>query len=309
MAVSAGVDAVIVAAGVEGGIRLTVDLNLNDSPTPDGKLRIDEIWQHLQNPICMFDVSGSLDAFLAVWVRVGFWIFDRTFRLEIVNVRLLDFSFSCDPQQTSPLQANLADVEGGVLWLNMGVRAGLRHIQDTEKNEKFVVRQLTSGPPYRFSITAFGAYEEETANSVAANAGDGDDEISLEASTDANNTIIPFTAQAVLDGGTGNDRLRSGGGNDILTGGPEDPAGDQPDNDKINGGAGDDILSGGYGDDVLSGEIGNDTLNGGRGNDALMGGPGADIMDGGADDDELTGGPGTVPYPDSGDTLLRRRRQ
>ena len=228
VAVSAGVDAVIVAAGVEGGIRLTVDLNLNDSPTPDGKLRIDEIWKHIQNPICLFDVSGSLDAFLAVWVRVGFWIFDRTFRFEIVNVRLLDFSFSCDPQQTSPLQANLADVEGGVLWLNIGVRAGLRHIQDTEKNEKFVVRQLTSGPPYRFSITAFGAYEEETANSVAANAGDGDDEISLEAYTDANNNIIHFTAQAVLDGGTGNDRLRSGGGNDILTGGPEDPPATSP---------------------------------------------------------------------------------
>jgi Ca2+-binding RTX toxin-like protein len=303
VAVNAGVDAVVVAAGVEGGIRLTVDLNLNDSPTPDGKLRIDEIRKHLQNPICMFDMSGSLDAFLAIWARVGFQLFERTFRLEIVNVRLLDFSFSCDPQQTVPLPANLADVVDGVLWLNMGVRASLRHIQDAEKNEKFVVRQLTSAPPYRFSIIAFGAYEEETANSVAANAGDGDDEISLEASTDANNNIIPFTAQAVLDGGTGNDRLRSGDGNDSLTGGPEDPAGDQPDNDKINGGAGDDTLNGGYGQDVLSGEIGNDTINGGRGNDTLMGGPGADIMDGGADDDELTGGPGTVPYRDLGDTL------
>ena len=40
----------------------------------------------------MFDVSGALDAFLAVWVRIGFWIFSKTFRFEIVNVRLLDFT-------------------------------------------------------------------------------------------------------------------------------------------------------------------------------------------------------------------------
>ena len=40
----AAVTVVIASAGIVAGLRITVDLNLNDSPEPDGKLRIEEIF-------------------------------------------------------------------------------------------------------------------------------------------------------------------------------------------------------------------------------------------------------------------------
>ena len=68
----AGVDLGFAAAGLDGGVTFTVDLNLDDRPEPDGKLRIDEVIDRISNPICLFDVSGRLEAFLGAWVRVGF---------------------------------------------------------------------------------------------------------------------------------------------------------------------------------------------------------------------------------------------
>ncbi|MDH4291920.1 MAG: hypothetical protein OEV56_04865, partial [Dehalococcoidia bacterium] len=60
---SASVEFANVSGGVEGGIQLTVDMNLKD-PNCDGKLRIDEVYDRLAQPICMFDVSGRIEAFL-----------------------------------------------------------------------------------------------------------------------------------------------------------------------------------------------------------------------------------------------------
>ena len=77
-----------------------------------------------------------------------------------------------------------------------------------------------------------------------------------------------------IDGGDGNDRIRSGSGNDNLTGGLGD--------DRITGGRGDDVIDGGAGDDRLRGQSGNDTLNGGDDDDTLIGGRGDDLLDGGA---------------------------
>ncbi len=298
---SAALDAVIVAAGVEGGIRLTVDLNLNDSPDPDGKLRIEEIFDKLQNPICLFDVSGRLEAFLNAFVRVGFSFFSKTFRIKIANVVLLDFSHSC-----SPPQPDLATVQNGNLVLNMGsqARRDARHILTDEINESFVVRQLNAEGT-KFSISAFGAYEEETISAggkIIANADDGDDSISLEAGVDPDGNTIPFTARAEFNGGDGNDSFKTGAGADLLNGG----AG----SDSLNGGGGNDTINGDADDDVLSGEIGDDTLSGGDGNDVILGGAGADTLNGNAGDDSLNGGPGsntpTSPgnNPDLGDTII-----
>ena len=290
----AGVELLIVSAGVEGGIRLTVDLNLNDSPEPDGKLRIQEIFNKLANPICLFDISGKLEAFLGAYVRIGFAFFSKTWRITIANITLLDFSVNlCEPPK--PV---LAEVSGTTLILNMGslARRQARKVAVDTVDEKVVVRQLTVGLPGKFSVSAYGVYQEYSGiNAIQANADDGNDTISLEAGTDAMSHTVPFIAPATLDGGGDADQIRSGGGNDTLNGGSG--------TDTINGGDGADAINGGGDDDVLSGENGIDTIHGNDGNDVINGGPGGDYLYGDAGDDDLHGGPATDANPDGADTM------
>ena len=87
----AAVTVVIASAGIVAGLRITVDLNLNDSPEPDGKLRIEEIFNKLQNPICLFDVSGKLEAFIKAFVELNLFITSLRFDFTILELELLNF--------------------------------------------------------------------------------------------------------------------------------------------------------------------------------------------------------------------------
>ncbi len=91
-------------------------------------------------------------------------------------------------------------------------------------------------------------------------------------------TPVPFDLRRVIEGGTGNDRLRGSrridalvghAGNDRLYGFGEDDVLDGGDgHDRLYGYQGDDLLFGGAGDDLLVGDEGNDTYvidNGGTG--------------------------------------------
>ena len=122
------------------------------------------------------------------------------------------------------------------------------------------------------------------AGRVYVYAGEGNDYVKCYSS---------LTRNAVIDGGSGNDRLYGGSGNDTLRGGSG--------NDRLYGGKGDDLLDGGtgndslygsYGDDVLLGGSGNDRLYGSRDNDSLDGGDGADRLYGSSGNDSLSGGEG-----------------
>ncbi|HEX6290153.1 MAG TPA: calcium-binding protein [Herpetosiphonaceae bacterium] len=290
---AAGVDLGLVAAGVDGGIQLTVGMNLNDSPNPDGKLRIDEVVEKIKNPVCLFDISGKLEAFLGAFVRIGIGFFKKTFRFDIVRVTLIDFTVDL----CKPANPNLADKVGDDLVLKIGPNAGGRGVAVDEKNEEIIVRQLDAAGT-RFGVSAFGVYEEVTIKAggrILGDGGDGNDAISLEPGAEANGDPIPFTARAVLSGGSGSDRIKAGDGNDTLNG--------NDDSDRINGGGGVDTIDGGAGDDVLSGELGDDTIHGGSGNDSLIGGPGTDTLNGNEDDDSVIGGPSTDANPDLGDTV------
>lgn len=219
----------------------------------------------------------------------------------------------------------LARNENGNLVLLMGPRASERGVAQDEKNETFVVRQLDAEGS-RFSVTAFGIYDEETitpGGRVIADAGDGNDSIILEPFSSTFGGIVSFTARAFLEGGDGDDQLTSAAGLDVLNGGSG--------NDTIKGGAGEDTLNGGSGNDLILGETeddtliggpgddqlfgnagddqlfgdeqvacsdigqdsgGNDTLHGGLGNDQLLGGAGNDTLRGDAGDDTLCGNAG-----------------
>ncbi|MQA61466.1 MAG: calcium-binding protein [Actinophytocola sp.] len=99
IAAGAAVSAIIIKVGIEGGLRLTINFYWND-PNNDGKFRVLEFGAvALNNPMCLFKMSGKLALFLRVYITLGVSIFSVTFSFELANVTLLDFSVTpdCDP--------------------------------------------------------------------------------------------------------------------------------------------------------------------------------------------------------------------
>jgi Ca2+-binding RTX toxin-like protein len=298
------VSVAIISVGVRGEIILTTNLDLDDRPNPDGKLRIEEIINRLSNPICLFIVSGQIDAALSAFVEIDLFFFTKRFSIEIVRITLLKFEVKCEPEVP-----NLADVTSGGngLILNVGARSGNRNIQENVEDEKFVVRQMedvTTGEnagKTRFSISAFGIKEDEYLNTAAVNAGtavaeahgqNGDDSFAFlagggnegTANDTADVSLNEFEPKVDADGEGGNDEITSGQANDDVTGGPG--------NDRLLTGAGVDTIDGGSEHDSIDAGAGNDVdVVGGPGNDTMNGGPGADTMDGQADDDNMSAGP------------------
>jgi Ca2+-binding RTX toxin-like protein len=107
IAAGAEVSAVIIKVGIEGGVGLTISFLWND-PNNDGKFRISEFLQTaLNNPICLFTVSGQIDVFLKLFVTIGFEPFAISFDFTIVDVTLLDFSVAPDCTPPPPQLAGL----------------------------------------------------------------------------------------------------------------------------------------------------------------------------------------------------------
>lgn len=89
-----------------------------------------------------------------------------------------------------------------------------------------------------------------------------------------------------IDGGAGDDTIKSSEGHDILSGGLGDDTIEAGDGyNRLDGGAGDDTLASGEDNDVLIGGAGDDTLQSGAGDDTLSGGISDDRLEGGAGDD------------------------
>ncbi|HEU5083458.1 MAG TPA: calcium-binding protein [Acidimicrobiales bacterium] len=330
-AVGAAVDLVIVKAGVEAGVRATLDLNLHDggftNPIPpenlDGKLRIDEIIQFLAgNPICLFDVSGKLEAFIRLFVTIDLFLFSATFKQTIVNLVLLELD-NITAELCEPPPPVLGAKDGNVLVLNMGERADQRNYDEGNKDEKFVVRQLSEGTSgVKVSVTAFGIVQEyEGIDKVVGSGFDGKDSITTEhgalsgtcqpdgttvdppigigcdggtADTDDDadpgdtvTKLIPFSIPVSFCGGAGQDTLGGGTAADELIGDGKLSGADCVANDS---GADDvDKVTGGSGDDDIWGDVGDDDLNGEAGDDEIWGGAGADQITGGIGRDQLRG--------------------
>ena len=327
----AGVDIGFAAAGIDGGITLTVDFNLDDRPEPDGKLRLDEVVNKISNPICLFDVSGKLEAFLGAWVRVGFEWFSKSWRFDILRITLLEFSAACTPPAPAPAAKN-----GGTLTVNIGslARRKLRNFNTGEEVENVVIRQLSlpdGNGAATLSVSLMGFIETYPAISHLIVDGDTDnDSISMQSGAVR---LVPTScvppgkilktcsvsgkpctstpecgaletcAEPTPDANgkvdciipfTVRATVTGGAGDDrISAGAGNDRLFGGPGNDKISGGDGDDTIHGNGGDDVLSGDRGNDTIHGHAGNDIITGGPGADTLYGEAGDDDINGGPQT----------------
>ena len=139
--------------------------------------------------------------------------------------------------------------------------------------------------------------------------GNGDDYLYDRDFENLPTTILGFSGDDSIVGGTNNDTLYGGFGDDTISGGAGNDyiAGEYGD-DRLNGGSGDDILSGGFGDDYISGGEGNDIIYGGFGNDCIYGEAGDDKIYGGAGNDTLQGGAGNDTYyfglGDGNDTII-----
>jgi len=109
--------------------------------------------------------------------------------------------------------------------------------------------------------------------------GAGNDVLNLTYTFDniAGTPDTPYTDNANIDGGTGDDVVWSGLGNDVISGG--------------GGGGGSEILYGGGGNDLIVGSSGAfNNISGDSGNDELYGGSSRDAIAGGSDDDTAFGG-------------------
>ncbi|MDQ4041755.1 MAG: hypothetical protein M3141_08395, partial [Actinomycetota bacterium] len=315
----------IFKVGIRGEIIFTTALDLHEDDPQDGKLRIEEIISRLSNPLCLFDVTGKIEAALSAFVEIDLFLTSIEFSIEIVRITLLEFNLDvCDPEPP-----NLADVRDGPapgatdeLVLNMGPRAHLRNVAEDDPDETFTVRQMesfTSGPnngKTRFSITAYGIQEDEFLLTTQVNNGEarlfaegsgGDDTISLLAGStggtqsqpNQQNPPVPFRLDAVIRGGADQDEITTGDGDDDVEGGSGDDrliTGLRV--DRIRGDGGNDNIDAGEGNDTnVQGGADQDTINGGKGGDTLQGNGGDDVVSAGPDNaaavDELRGGDGS----------------
>ncbi|HEX8911120.1 MAG TPA: calcium-binding protein, partial [Humisphaera sp.] len=280
----AGLGIVVFEIGVEGGAKLDIGLSINhgsDIDKVDAKVRVPELGDYLFN--VGGELSGYLDAYVKIGVDVpfvGFVGYEKDFNIAGGTIFKFNVDAIPNPFKGPKGPPKLAAVEGGVLKLNMGSRAGLRNneINHADGDENFYVSP-DSDPDHKGNVlvSAFG-YTESFAGvtSIFADGGNGDDTVEV-----ADNVNKPVT----LAGGVGNDYLRVDASTAKAT---------------LNGGTGDDTLAylgstdctanGGDGNDTITGGGGTSTLDGGDGNDTLTGGSGANIISGGDGDDSINGG-------------------
>jgi Ca2+-binding RTX toxin-like protein len=310
---AAAVDVVVASAGVEGGIELTVEMDLDDRPNPDGKLRIQEIEDKLANPWCLFVISGKLEAYLSAFVKIDLIFKTKKWERGLARVTLLDFEKACEPE--APTLVDFDDMNHDTyddLVIKIGGHSPGRNLFDDEADETVVVRQLeplVDGKETRVSVSMFNVVVTTAVpiNGVIwVDAADGNDRITFEPGVEYTATsasavtttakIIHFTLPITVYGGTGNDFIRTGEGDDHIYGDGYAPNSsgarnaEDTNDDTLVGGGGDDHIEGGRGNDRLDGGRGVDALLGGTQDDSLHGGPNNDTLFGEMGDDNLTGG-------------------
>jgi hypothetical protein len=168
-------DALIVAAGVDGGITATFSLNLDDRPQADGRMHIDEIISKINTPMCLFVIEGKLIAFLEVWVRFGICPFCHTETWRLAQVTLFEFSSQCGSKPPE-----LAQEIGDTLRLNVGDDAGARGSLTNIKDEAYLVKQhpgaADAAGKHTFTVSAFGYTKDYKGKRIEVrNAADGND--------------------------------------------------------------------------------------------------------------------------------------
>jgi len=327
---SASVSAVIFSVGVKAGIELDIFLNLHD-PDGDGKVRIDELYSELHNPVCLFDLGGRLSFFLEAYASVDLFLWSQEWDFPIVNITLLDFNQLGQQLRTAicaspnPVWAedstsissdsnappNYIDASGNThtfdpahqhwLVVNVGPFAGLRNFQTDQTDETVKVRQIKEPIVDAGALITKTGFEVEMLGQVQkffgdyqgvyVDGGSGNDKISFEAGHDYSVTPNASLAFSAPVVALGGD------GNNLIMGGqgPNTIYGATPD-------AGfacsdpttcSNQIQGGPLADLLYGGPGNDVINGGGGGDTIDGRAGNDTIAAGDGNSTVYGGDGS----------------
>ncbi len=64
----------IFKVGIRGEVIFTTNLDLHEDNPQDGKLRIEEIVSRLSNPMCLFDITGKIEAALSAFVEIDLFL-------------------------------------------------------------------------------------------------------------------------------------------------------------------------------------------------------------------------------------------
>ncbi|NJP30986.1 calcium-binding protein [Micromonospora sp. HSS6-12] len=287
IAAGAEVSVLIVKAGIQGGIRLTVGFSWND-PNNDGKFRTSEFLQALLvNPICLFTTSGQLSVFLKVYITIDLVLFSKTFDFTLVDATLLDFRAQPDCEPDPPELGGTVDdtlvvfagkfgtkdQRGDKAWDNTsGTYAGVvikvyaLHYADADPEfDGFAIEALgrrqeflnrDGEPPLTRVVVDGRGYQVGDASKTSMSIlllGDGD-------SGGDGTKVSTFDKTAVVIGSDGKDQIRTGtgpayvdgrGGDDIIV--TAEAAGTVS---RVAGGPGKDTVTSGDGDNVVAGDSG-----------------------------------------------------
>jgi hypothetical protein len=214
----------VAEAGVEGGIRVTVDFDLNDF-NDDGRIRISEMIALAEiDPLCLFNISGKVDLFLRAFLRVDLLLFSIEAEWEFLTVTLFEFELTC--QMPEPASQN-----GGMLTLHIGLDAGKRLALDTtDAAERFVVKHIAddeNGETVEVNWEGFVKEFKGVQTIYVKNAGKKDDYIDLRGTKsevdihlgEGNDTIYLGDGGGSVDGGDGDDVIIGGGAGLEIRGG------------------------------------------------------------------------------------------
>lgn len=202
--------------------------------------------------------------------RTGNYTFTNRLPVNFQEIETLGPGVAAGAQGSAVLVADPASSGQNVLL-----------VTGTAGRDRIIIDLVSGGTEIRVRIIMPGPdlnqrFPAASVNKIAVFSLEGNDSITVS-------SRIFLTAE--LNGGGGNDYIRSGSGDDLLR-----------------GGEGKDYILGGKGDDLLLGEGGNDRLIGQNGLDILIGGVGRDILSGSLGENVLIGG--TTAFDDN-DAALR----
>jgi Ca2+-binding RTX toxin-like protein len=268
-----------VNAGLDGGIRATVNFGLDDIHG-NNKLRVSDIVTIVQaNPICLFDISGKVSAFLDAFVNVqvfGITVYNQSFNL--LNVDLVNFNFDCS--SVNAATTHLATLDGnGKLTIAKSTgdnNITITHVSGTKGNETLAV--TSKGLTQTFSGVKNIFFDDTggTGHDTITVASGVLDDAEIHGGNGGNQLTYSGSGNSKLFGGNGNDQLQGGSGTDYLSG----------------GGGGSDLLKATSGNDTLVAGNGTDRLYGGSGNNVFIGGSGTDTFVCGSGPNQVSGGSG-----------------
>jgi Ca2+-binding RTX toxin-like protein len=296
----AGIDLVLVQAGLGGELTATIAFQLHD-PSGTGKIHASVLLEELiNNPLDLFDISGELDLKIFAWYWVGIDVFGAKITLvqgqiNIIDVTLLSFSYSYADAHSTP---QLAHQTGTTAQLNIGANADQQEAGGNlyNANQAFTVNGNGAN-----GISVSGPSSSQTytgVNTITANVGTGNNDIVF------NNVQQDVT----ITGGGGNDTLDlrgvtvdpvitlSGNGNNLIYGaanGVTTITATGSGNNTIYGGGGAMIITLGDGNNTIVGGNANDTIIVGSGNNTIWGGAGSETITVGGGNNTIWGGLGS----------------